>query len=354
MNKVYNVIGLMSGTSLDGLDIANCTFELTNNGKWIYKIINAETVKYDTTWIEKLSSVEKASAFDISLLDVEYGKLLGSFTHQFIKKNNIIPDFIASHGHTIFHQPDKGLTLQIGKGDTIATVTNCTVINDFRSKDVAFGGQGAPLVPIGDRHLFGEYDFCINLGGFANISYEQDAKRIAFDICPVNIVLNYLTKQLGFPYDDEGNIASKGTFNEEMFQQLEALSFYHIKHPKSLGKEWVLNEFFPNINNFNISIEDKLCTIIHHISSQINKIINTNPSATVLLTGGGTYNSFLINNLMSNSKNNFIIPDKTIIEFKEALIFAFLGVLRFRNEDNCLSSVTGAKKDNCGGVIHLI
>ena len=199
MNEKYNVIGLMSGTSLDGLDIAYCSFEIDTDYKWNFKIINAETIKYEENLMHKLSSVENSTAYEISLLDVEYGKYIGEKTIEFINKFKLKPDLISSHGHTIFHQPHKGLTLQIGKGVAISAVTGCTVINDFRTLDVALGGQGAPLVPIGDRLLFADYDYCINLGGFANISYENNNERIAFDICPVNIVLNYLTKQLGFP-----------------------------------------------------------------------------------------------------------------------------------------------------------
>ncbi len=354
MNKIYKVIGLMSGTSLDGLDIAYCTFELTDGNRWIYKILNAETIKYEDIWIKRLSSAENSSAYDISLLNVEYGEFLGLQTKNFIKKYNLKPDFISSHGHTIVHQPSKGLTLQIGSGSTIAAAANCDVINDFRVMDVALGGQGAPLVPIGDRFLFAEYDCCINLGGFANISFEKENHRIAFDICPVNIVLNYLTQQLGLAYDDGGRFAREGNLNEELFNQLQQLSYYQQNFPKSLGKEWVLTHIIPILNDFNISINDKLRTFAEHISSQIINAINSNQSNKVLLTGGGTYNTFLINCLKKNSNHNYIIPEREIIDFKEALIFAFLGVLRLRGEINCLKSVTGAKKDSCGGSFHKI
>jgi len=353
MIKNYNVIGLMSGTSLDGLDIAYCNFIIDELDKWNFKIIHAETIKYDDIWIKKLSSAEKSTALAISLLNVEFGNYLGNQTKDFINKYNIKPDFIASHGHTIFHQPDKGLTLQIGSGAAIAAVTSCTVINDFRTLDVALGGQGAPLVPIGDKLLFNEYDFCINLGGFANISFEDGNQRIAFDICPVNIVFNYLTQQIGLPYDDEGKMASEGELNDELFDNLELLSYYHQNYPKSLGKEWVLKEFIPILNSFDISIKDKLRTVSQHISSQIKNVMQSKPHANVFVTGGGAYNTFLINTLKLNSDFKIIIPEREIIDFKEALIFAFLGVLRIRGEINCLKSVTGAKKDNCGGYITL-
>ena len=354
MIKNYNVIGLMSGTSLDGLDIAYCSFCIDDSDKWAFKIIHAETIKYDKIWIQKLSTTENSTALEISLLNVKFGDYLGHQTKNFIYKYNLQPDFIASHGHTIFHQPDKGLTLQIGSGAAIMAATSCKVINDFRTLDVALGGQGAPLVPIGDRLLFNKYDFCINLGGFANISFEDKNQRIAFDICPANIVFNYLTQQLGLLYDDKGKMASEGQLNEELFNKLELLSYYHQNYPKSLGKEWVLKEFIPILNSFNISIKDKLRTVSQHISSQLKNALLSKPGAKVFVTGGAAYNTFLINTLKLNSDYNIIIPEREIIDFKEALIFAFLGVLRMRGEVNCLQSVTGASRDSCGGFITSI
>ena len=202
----YKVIGLMSGTSLDGADIAYCTFRLINN-KWNYELLQVETIPYSQEWRSRLSSVEKGSALDLAITDSDYGCYLGQLTRNFIVTHELTPDFISSHGHTIFHQPEKKLTLQIGKGSAIVAETGHPVICDFRSLDVNLGGQGAPLVPIGDRLLFNDFDFCLNLGGFANISFEKEEKRIAFDICPVNIVLNYLAGRVGKPYDPSGEMA---------------------------------------------------------------------------------------------------------------------------------------------------
>ncbi len=346
----YNVIGLMSGTSLDGLDIAYCSFILNNNS-WQYKILKAKTVEYSAEWLEKLKTIHNKSAFELVSADIEYGKYIGKFVKEFIDENNINVDFICSHGHTIFHQPQKGITYQLGNGNNIKAVTGVSVINDYRTYDVAIGGQGAPLVPIGDELLFANYNYCINLGGFANISYNKDGKRIAFDICPVNIALNYLTNKIGEKFDNNGSYASKGKLNTELLNELNKIQFYSEKPPKSLGREWLEKVFIPIIEKYDISINDKLNTICEHIAIQITNIINKDKLGTVLVTGGGAYNSFLISLLKNKTNNEIIIPDKSTIDYKEALIFAFLGILKIRNEINCLSSVTGAKKDNIGGII---
>jgi len=345
----YNVIGLMSGTSLDGVDLAYCKFYL-HNSQWSYDIIANETAPYDAFWKETLKSLEKKDAATFAQINTDYGHFLGKLVKTFIAINNINADFIASHGHTIFHQPKKKLTVQIGNGSAIAAECGLSVISDFRSLDVALGGQGAPLVPIGDKLLFGKYTFCLNLGGFANISFDKKGKRIAFDVCPVNIVLNFLSEKKNLAFDEKGKMASLGKVNIELLNKLNNLDFYKMKPPKSLGKEWLIKSFIPILESFSISVEDKLRTVCEHIAIQISIILNL--SSNVLVTGGGAYNDFLIGLIRSKTKNEFIIPDKNVIEFKEALIFAFLGVLRMRGEINCLKSVTGASRDNSGGAIY--
>jgi len=363
--NTYKVIGLMSGTSLDGLDIAFCVFT-EKNDKWSFQIKNAETIPYTKQWKEKLSSVENKTAFDFALLNSEYGHYLGLQTKIFIKKNKLKVDFIASHGHTVFHQPDKKVTFQIGSGATIAAECKLPVVCDFRSLDVALGGQGAPLVPIGDKLLFSEYDYCLNLGGFANISFtsprpvghpspvgEGKGVRFAFDICPVNIIINELCKKTGKEFDDKGLIARKGKVNQLLLNELNKLKFYHQKknQPKSLGKEWVIKYFNPILNKHRLSVEDKLRTVYEHIAEQITYSTFNTQRSTILITGGGAYNDFLVERIKALTNHKIIIPEKNIIEFKEALIFAFLGVLRMRNEVNCLKSVTGAFEDNVGGAV---
>ncbi len=349
-NEYKYVIGLMSGTSLDGLDLVYVKFNQTNYKD--FQILHSSTKSYTNHWKEKLQHAIHNSKEGLEIMHVEYGDFLGELTNEFINENKIKNiDFIASHGHTVFHQPDKGITLQIGDGQQLANVTNCKVICDFRTQDVELKGQGAPLVPIGDELLFSEYDYCLNLGGFANVSYKYNSQRIAFDICPVNIVLNYYTKKIGLEYDKNGEIAKNGEVNQELLERLNFLPFYKKKPPKSLGLEWVQQVVFPLINNLETDVSVILRTFVEHSAQQIGKIFDT--SDKVLITGGGTYNSFLIEKIEEFSKKKIAIADTEIIEFKEALIFAFLGLLRYRNEINCLSSVTGAIKDHSSGKIFV-
>jgi anhydro-N-acetylmuramic acid kinase len=347
--KNYKVIGLMSGTSLDGVDLAYCEFSFGR--KWNFKIICSETVDYTPEWIARLSALTDSGASTLARTHIEYGRYLGKLATDFIHKYDLSPEFISSHGHTIFHQPEKGFTLQIGDGNSISATTGLPVIFDFRSLDVALGGQGAPLVPIGDRLLFSEYDHCLNLGGIANISYEHAGKRIAFDICPVNMALNFLVSFSGYTYDNNGSMASRGQIDPSLLYNLNQLDFYKIKPPKSLGREWVNHHFLPLMSENSFQIENKLRTVAEHIAAQIAKVVNALPMGKMLVTGGGAKNDFLIGLIKSKINSDLVIPDPEIIDFKEALIFAFLGVLRWRGEINTLSSVTGASKDSCGGIL---
>lgn len=351
--SVYHVIGLMSGTSLDGLDIAFCRFSVDNDG-WKYEILEAETKPYTIDWKERLLSLETASAAEFHQLNQEYGYFLGRQVSDFIVKKGLKPDFVASHGHTIFHQPDKRFTVQAGAGSAIAAACKLPVVCDFRSVDVALGGQGAPLVPLGDRMLFPEYNYCLNLGGFANISYEHNKKRIAFDICPVNIVMNTICENIGKPYDDKGAMARSGMISMYMLHEFNQLPFYRLmpNTPKSLGKEWVVENVDPIIAQYEIAENDLLHTFCEHVAIQIARATDVKQTKKMLVTGGGAYNDYLIERIQTLSKHELIIPDKKTIEFKEALIFAFLGVLRMRNEVNCLKSVTGARMDNVGGAVY--
>ncbi|MCK9203726.1 MAG: anhydro-N-acetylmuramic acid kinase [Bacteroidales bacterium] len=393
----YHVIGLMSGTSLDGADIVYCTFSY-HHDIWKYQIHQAETIPYSGRWHSRLRDLEKGSAFDFAKTDMDFGHLLGSLTQEFINRHELHPDFIASHGHTIFHQPGVKLTSQIGHGSAIAAETGLPVICDFRSLDVALGGQGAPLVPIGDRLLFGEFGFCLNLGGFANISRETNKDRIAYDICPVNIVLNALAEKLGHPFDRDGSFARMGSVNPALLEALNKLPFYSRRPPKSLGKEWVIDQIWPLITahyqNIDLhtdargqspvsgettnAIHDILATWCEHTAIQVGKAVmhpektNLRPpeidpvdsisynketvssgDRLLLITGGGALNQYLIDRITRHTRMKIIIPDPVTINFKEALIFALLGTLRWRQEINCLKSVTGASKDNIGGAIYF-
>lgn len=350
----YRVIGIMSGTSLDGIDIALCDFVKNDSSTWNFDIIKTNTIPYTSVLKEKLNDALSFSGIDLMFLNNELGNLIGQSINNFIdefKLDKKTIDFISSHGHTIFHQLEKKLTTQIGNGANISSITKIPVICDFRSVDVALNGNGAPLVPIGDKMLFPEYGYCINLGGIANISYQENNQTIAFDICPVNIVLNKLVSEFELNFDDKGELAKKGKINPLLLNELNNLIYYKLAPPKSLGIEWINQEIFSIINKYNISVNDKLRTFVEHIALQISEVI-TETDKKILFTGGGVYNKFLMDRISNLSTAEIVIPSKEIIEFKEALIFAFLGVLRYRNETNCLSSVTGAKLDNIGGCIY--
>jgi anhydro-N-acetylmuramic acid kinase len=347
---MYNVIGVMSGTSLDGLDICYCSFSISKNKKWTYKINTATTIGISLELKTKLKNAITFSGLELAILNNEMGNFIGHSINQFIREHNINSiDFISSHGHTIFHQPEKKLTLQIGNGANISSITKYPVICDFRTSDLALNGNGAPLVPIGDQLLFAEYDYCLNLGGIANISY-QEKERIAFDICPANMILNKLANELGKEYDKNGDFAKSGKIDNTLLVELNSIEYYQKSHPKSLGFEWVEQNIFPILKNYEISIEDKLRTFTEHIAQQISKQLKKD--STLLITGGGAFNHFLIQRLKKISDIKIIIPPDEIINFKEALLFGFLGVLRSRNEINSLKSVTGARFDNIGGCIY--
>jgi len=340
----------MSGTSLDGVDLVYVTFSQTKN--YSFKIKHSKTISYSKKWIDKLKAAFYFNEAQLKNLDLEYGDYLSELILDFIQQNNIKKiDFIASHGHTIHHKPDEGYTSQIGSGQTIATKTGIKIICDFRTQDVALGGQGAPLVPIGDKLLFAEYDYCLNLGGFANISFDNKGKRIAFDICPVNIVMNHYANKLGFDYDDDGKIASKGTINQKLLDELNNLDFYNDKKPKSLGFEFITETIFPIIDKYKLAEKDILRTFIEHIVFQISNKIEA--EGKIMVAGGGVFNSFLIERMKHYLKNEIIIPNKKIIDFKEALVFALLGLLRNENKINCLKSVTGAIKDHSSGFVFM-
>ncbi len=341
-------IGLMSGTSLDGLDI--CLAEFEKHDHWTFQILKAETLPYSEEWEKKLRDSIHLSAEDLLALNSDYGFYLGRQVRAFINQHQLENiHLIASHGHTVFHQPKKKFTLQIGDGRAIKLEAGIPVIYDFRSQDVLMNGNGAPLVPIGDELLFSEYSACLNLGGFSNISLQYGGKRIAFDIAPVNIVLNYLAQKLDKTFDENGELAKKGEINTALLNKLNALGYYQQPHPKSLGIEWCNEHIFPALENTDPI--DALATFTEHAAQKIADVINEYPVKDILITGGGAYNLFLIEKIRSKTTAAVIIPQKEIINYKEALIFAFMGVLRMNNEINVLSSATGSTSDHSSGMI---
>lgn len=347
--KKYHVLGAMSGTSLDGLDLLEVVFLFNQNtNSWSYQLKSFATYSYSKKIKEKLLNAHQYKHEDIEKLDREYTQVLADMMNRFIRENQVEKlDFVASHGHTIFHQPQNKYTLQIGNRPELSQLIQQNVICDFRVQDVELGGQGAPLVPIGDKLLFSEYEACLNLGGFANVSFQKKEQRIAYDVCPVNKVLNLYVNQLGYDFDENGRIAEGGKVHQDLLSKLDGLAFYRQKPPKSLGVEWLDKEIFPLVDGYHMNVEDKISTFTQHIINQLSQSLNE--MKRIFVTGGGAYNNFLIKELSGKIKGEIILPSKELIEFKEALIFALMGVLYFRNENNILAEVTGASKDHSSG-----
>lgn len=343
-SKQYKVLGIMSGTSLDGVDLAFMTFHYDKI--WQYELGICQTIPYDEQWLKKLKELHLKAREHINEVDVKYAEYLSELIERFIANNKLDVDLICSHGHTVLHEPKKGITLQIGNGEIINRIVKKPVVSDFRTLDVELGGQGAPLVPIGDELLFNEYDYCLNLGGFSNFSFNNNGLRQAYDICPVNIVLNECANELGKKYDNEGQIAKTGSINNELLKELNAINYYQQLPPKSLGKEWLEKDFLPILKKYNDSAPNIMRTVVEHIAIQIGNCIK---EGICLVTGGGAFNSFLMKRIISHSGAKFALGDKKLIEYKEALIFGFLGALNRENQINCLASVTGAKRNSIVG-----
>lgn len=348
----FKVLGLMSGSSLDGLDIAYINFS-HDRKKWFFQIVEAGNIPYTDYWKRQLSEAYNKKPEELSELDKEYGRYLGDLTKKFIRKYELSPKLIASHGHTIFHRPNERYTLQIGDGQEIANATGIMTINDFRTEDVEKGGQGAPLVPIGDKYLFADYPICLNIGGIANVSYDIDNQRIAYDICMANQLLNYLAEKLGYDYDDNGGFARKGSVNQELLDKLNSHPYYNQKAPKSLGREFFEEVQREMIDGTDIDVKDILSTATEHIAQQIVKATKDMEPSKMLISGGGAKNDYLIERIREMSKHEIVIPDSMIIDYKEALIFAFLGVLKMEGKTNILASVTGASSDSSSGKQYL-
>jgi len=350
INDKSLVLGLMSGTSMDGLDIS-CSRYYKKNNIWTFELIAGETIPY-TKKIKSDLLKTFNKEHDLIDMDMNFGLVLSDFVHQFLKKHHLQVDLISSHGHTIFHNPKHGYTKQIGLGSVIAKNTGVTVVSNFRQQDIDFGGQGAPLVPIGDQLLFSAYDSCLNLGGIANISFEWKENRLAYDISPCNMILNYLAKKHGKDFDYFGSIASSGHVDLDLLDQMNKLNYYDLDIPKSLGKEYVDSVFMPLINQSNIPNQDILCTFVDHVAMQISHVFSKFKLSNSLITGGGVFNKYLVSRISHFSNTEIIIPDNDMVNLKEAIIFGFLGVLRILNQNNCLSSATGSSQNHSSGDIY--
>ena len=355
---VYRAIGVMSGSSLDGLDIAFAEFH-ENAGKWSYEIRQADCYSYNNEWIEQLRSATSFNALDYQLLHTAYGHYIGGQINKFIEENNLQYQvaLVASHGHTTFHVPQKKMTAQLGDGAAIASETQLPVVTDLRALDVAFGGQGAPIVPIGEKLLLGGHAFFLNLGGIANVSFNT-SPYIAFDICPANRVLNLLAAEAGREFDEGGRMAGSGTIVPGLLEKLNTLDYYKQSYPKSLANDFGTDVVYPLIHKSGVEVNDGLRTYVEHIVIQIYEAVKNaqsrSLSGSMLVTGGGAFNHFLVERLKSKLeelKIEVVIPGEDLVKYKEALIMAFIGVLRWRQENNILSSVTGAWRDSIGGAL---
>jgi anhydro-N-acetylmuramic acid kinase len=363
---VYRAIGLMSGSSLDGLDVVFTELH-EQSGKWSFSIEAAECLEYSEEWKKRLQEATTLNALDYQHLHVDYGHYLGKQVNLFIEKHKLQfkTSLISSHGHTTFHVPARKMTAQLGDGAAIAAETGLPVVSDLRALDVAFGGQGAPIVPIGEKLLLSEYEMLLNLGGIANISFNTSGEYIAFDICPANRVLNLIANELGKEYDAGGAIASTGSIHEELLNNLNELDYYKLPYPKSLANNFGTDEVYPFIKNYNLNHNDALRTCVAHIVHQVktsienyrnSKNTNNHNQLKLLVTGGGAFNEFLISELqaqLSSFNIEVVVPDSQLVQYKEALIMALIGVLRWREENNVLSSVTGSSRDSVGGALWM-
>jgi anhydro-N-acetylmuramic acid kinase len=356
---VYYVIGIMSGSSLDGMDIAFVQLE-ESRGKWSHEILVADCLEYEQEWIDKLTGATSLMASDYQRLHAEYGHYMGTKVNAFMKEHLLHHKvyFISSHGHTTFHDPARGMTHQLGEGAAIAAEVALPVITDLRAMDVALGGQGAPVVPIGEKYLFENYPICLNIGGISNISFKREGDYIAFDVCPANRVLNLLAQQRGLSFDNEGHLASVGTVSQQLLHDLNSLDYYKQPAPKSLSNRFGLDVIYPKIERYDLAVEDKLATYVQHIAAQVRRAVDSfkliDP-VKMLATGGGALNNYLMEQIQAalNEKVKVIVPDDSTVKFKEALIIAFMGALRWREQENVLRSVTGARKDSIGGAVWM-
>lgn len=360
----YRTIGVMSGSSLDGLDIAYCEITEKNPDEWEYRFIHTECIPFPPKWKLRLEKLVLQNAVTYIKTHTFLGHYMGEVIAAFIERHNIAHelDFISSHGQTIFHQPENSFTSQIGDGAAMAAKTGFPVICDFRTTDVALGGQGTPIAPIANKCFFPKYRYFLNLGGIANIAAKTaDGSYVAFDIVAVNLALNRLAGTLGMDYDEDGKIAASGKLHPELMEELKGSWYYAKEYPKSLSGGWVTKVMNPVLDRFKTPIEDKLHTAVELIAFQIAASLNDiaqregityNPTDILYVTGGGAFNKYLMERIQAHAPITVLVPDAQTVEFKEALLVALMGVLRVSNNINCLSSVTGSQRDNIGGSIY--
>ena len=355
--RKYNIVGVMSGTSMDGLDIAHCTLEEQEEGKWSYSINAATTISYGEKWRLRLSKLRHQNSMIFHKTDRYYGQFIGENIKQFLTDNKLEADLVSSHGHTVFHQPENNITVQIGDGNSIYAYTGIPTVTNFRALDVIMGGEGAPLVGVADQMLFGEYAMCLNLGGFANISSDINGNRVAYDVGPCNIVLNRIAREFDQEYDKDGEIAERGAIDYDLLSDLNEIEFYSYEPPKSLGREWISTNFWSHVRNSVAKKEDKMKTLVDHIAQQVGNNVEDlcggEPAGKrLLITGGGAFNNTLISHIKTHTEAEVVVPDAMLVDYKEALAFALLGILRVQNKTNVYKVATGAKESTVSGSLY--
>lgn len=347
-----NILGLMSGTSMDGMDAALCHFSDENAIDWKIRYFKCfdypEHLKVLMQKAQDSPSTEHLTAAEMGYAQwcIEIIEEVKAWAYE----EDIEIHGVGIHGQTLFHQPEQKLTYQAGVLPIIAKETGLVVVGNFRIQDVLLGGQGAPLVPFGDQLLFSGYEGCLNLGGFANLSKGNptlgEGVLAAFDIAPANIVLNELASLLGHPFDNGGEIARKGMLNGWILDQLDSLEYYEHNGPKSLGVEWVEKFIDPII--YTVDPQTALATYTEHLAQQI---VNQLPSGKTLVTGGGAFNQYLMERIELLG-GNCELANPILIEAKEALIFALLAHQRLLGRANVYGHTTGSGMTHSSGVIH--
>jgi len=346
------IAGVMSGSSLDGLDIAIVHF--SPNSDW--QLLWSYDIPYTPEWVSRLKNYHLLSSTEYVSLKFDFSRYIGELVGDALGDYSGNVDYVSFHGHTLLHLPEKGITEQIGNGGVLAAILNIPTITDFRTQDVTKGGVGTPLAPLVELNLFKGHDYYLNLGGIANITKLIDAaKLMAYDVCPCNQVLNYFSNQMGKDYDEGGEIARSGTINKNLIDYLNSIPYFDQNPPKSLDNNWIMNEVIPNFPAG--KIEDTLHTFCNWVAECIANEVEESKASSLMVSGGGAHNTYFMECLTSrlSSKNcELHLPSKEIIDFKEAILMSLMAYKYINGESNVLCSVTGASSDSIGGALYKI
>lgn len=359
-----DILGVMSGSSMDGLDLAFIRLN-TEVGKpgllsASYELLHGATMPIPEELLNQLKYSSKLDALSLLTLDQDFGSWAGKAIDTAIKQTSFSPSLIGFHGHTVFHFPDRKVSFQLGHGAVLSAYTQLPVVTDFRSQDMALGGQGAPMVSIAEKWLWPDYSGFLNLGGICNITLKKTKEAYeSADIWVCNQILNHLAREVGHSYDDRGLIAAKGLPIDELIEALLLAEWFEKKAPKSLDNSYLYEEVIPLFNKYrDYSTGDKLhsavIVIAKAIANHVNAVYHSEAiQGGIMLTGGGALNDFLVEKIRAELTCDIFLPDLETIQFKEAIMVAFAGWLRWRGLPNFIKEATGAKSDAIGGVLHI-